>query len=136
MIFQRVLAADHWHSLFVWSGTATSNQQYDIIRRQMRKFLDDRSAGRFPMPNFHSLTEGDSMSRRFVALLAPSHGDPAEHQVAHYQALTNLTEGERKQLNDKFQFYDSEVDPSFRKWFWEVASASSGGSGNGVSLCD
>lgn len=102
----------------------------------MQKFLLDRSSSRFPMPNFHSLTEGESMSRRFVTLLAPSHGDPSEHQIAHYQALAELTDQQRERLNKKFVFYDPEVDPSFRKWFWNVASASSGGSGNGISLCD
>jgi hypothetical protein len=134
--FQRIIASDHWHSLFVWSGSSASDRQYDRLRQQMQKFLLDRISTRFPVPNFHFLAEGDSMSRRFVTLLAPSHGDPAEHQVAHYQALAEFTDLQRERLNKKFHFYDPETDPSFRKWFWGVASASNGGSGSGVSLCD
>ena len=86
------------------------------------------------MPTLHLVSEGDSMSRRFTSLLSPSHADPAQHQVAHFPALEHLTEEELSQLRSKFRFHDPSVDPSFRQWFWEVASAAS--TGKGVSLCE
>ena len=82
------------------------------------------------------LNETDSMSRRFTSLLAPSHGDLIEHQVEHYHELANLSKEELTKLNLRFRFYDPEEDPSFRKWFWEVASAASTLGTDGVSLCD
>lgn len=88
------------------------------------------------MANLHVLTETDSMSRRFTALLAPSHGDPVEHQLAHFPALAELSKDELAKLHSRFKFYDPEADPSFRKWFWQVASASGSGKEDGVSLCD
>jgi len=102
----------------------------------MKQFLLERSEGRFPMPNMHLLTETDSMSRRFTALLAPAHGDPVEHQLAHFPAMALLSTEEQTKLLSRFRFYDPESDPSFRKWFWEVASAASSSREEGVSLCD
>ena len=87
-------------------------------------------------PNLHLLTQNDSMSRRFTALLAPAHGDPVEHQLAHNTALAQLSVQEQTKLNDRFRFYNPDSDPSFRKWFWEVASAASASREEGVSLCD
>jgi len=88
------------------------------------------------MPQLHVVAEGDSMSRRFTALLAPSHGDPLDHQVAHFPALASLTQEEIAALRSKFRFYDSTTDPSFRSWFWNVASATSASKDEGVSLCE
>lgn len=133
---QRIIAADHSHNLFVWSGSATLATAYDGIREQLKKFLLDRSHKRFPMPNLYALTEADSMSRRFIALLAPSHGDPVEHQLAHFQALALLSTEEQMKLQSRFRFHDPESDPSFRKWFWEVASAASTSGSEGISLCE
>lgn len=79
----------------------------------------------------------DSMSRRFTTLLAPLHGDPVEHQLAHFPALAQLSKDEQTQLRSRFKFYDPESDPSFRTWFWQVVSASNGSAGKqGTSLCD
>jgi hypothetical protein len=102
----------------------------------MKKFLLDRSRDRFPMPNLYLLAEADSMSRRFTSLLAPAHGDPVEHQLAHFQALAQLSTEEQTKLHSRFRFYDPDSDPSFRKWFWEVASAASASGAEGLSLCD
>lgn len=88
------------------------------------------------MPNMHMLTQTDSMSRRFTALLAPAHGDPVEHQLAYFPALAQLSAEEQAKLHSRFHFYDPESDPSFRKWFWGVASAASDNRGEGISLCD
>ena len=133
---QRIIAADHFHSLFVWSGSATLDPKYDEIRQQLQQFLLDRSEDRFPMPNLHVVSQNDSMSRRFTALLAPAHGDPVEHQLAHNTALALLSVQEQAKLNARFRFYNPESDPSFRKWFWEVASAASASREAGISLCD
>jgi hypothetical protein len=133
---QRIIVADYFHSLFVWSGIATLDTKYDVIRQQLQQFLLERAEGRFPMPNLHLLTQNDSMSRRFTALLAPAHGDPVEHQLAHNTALAQLSVQEQTKLNDRFRFYNPDSDPSFRKWFWEVASAASASREEGVSLCD
>jgi hypothetical protein len=76
------------------------------------------------------------MSRRFTSLLGPSHGDPVEHQLAHFHALTRLTPTELAKLHSRFRFYDPESDPSFRKWFWNVASAASTCGTVGISLCE
>jgi hypothetical protein len=106
------------------------------VRQALKKFLLERSRSRFPMPSLHMLGEGDSMSRRFTSLLAPSHGDPVEHQFAHFPALSLLTASDLEALRSKFQFYDSDADPSFRTWFWRVASATSESQEKGLSLCD
>ena len=122
---QCVIAADHYHSLFVWSGQETRGASYDAVRRQFKDLLPEQSKDRFPMLTFHLVSEGDSMSRRFTSLLSPSHADPPQHQVAHFSALEHLTEEELSHLRSKFRFHDPSVDPSFRQWFWDVASASS-----------
>lgn len=88
------------------------------------------------MPHFYTLTEGDSMSRRFTARLAPSHADPPEHQVVHFPALSALSAVELTALREKFRFYDEATDASFRSWFWSVASASSTAREAGLSLCE
>ena len=133
---QRIIVADHWHYMFVWSGSSTLNPQYDVIREQLKLFLMDRSQHRFPRPNLYVLSEGDSMSRRFTSLLGPSHGDPVEHQLAHFQALTRLTPEELVKLHSRFRFYNPQSDPSFRNWFWNVASAASTCGTVGISLCN
>ena len=87
------------------------------------------------MPQLHILREGDSMSRRFTALLAPSHADSPDHQMAHFPSLSRLSSQTLTDLRAKFRFHDPDADPSFRKWFWDVSSAASSG-GLGVSLCE
>ena len=122
--------------MFVWSGSEAVISEFDCIREKLHDFLRARARNRFPQPSMYMLNESDSMSRRFTSLLAPSHGDPVEHQVAHFNALTNLSQDELKKLHDRFRFYEPDSDPSFRKWFWEVASAANTQDTNGVSLCD
>lgn len=96
----------------------------DHIRTFLKEYLLERSYQRFPMPHIHILYENDSMSRRLTSLLAPSHGDPIEHQIAHYPALAyQLSITEQQQLQSKFTMYDPLSDPSFRTWFWNVTSA-------------
>jgi hypothetical protein len=122
--------------MFIWSGSETLSPTYDSIRAELQSFLLARSRNRFPCPNQYTLTETDSMSRRFTSLLGPSHGDPVEHQVAHFHSLTLLTPDELTKLHSRFRFYDPLTDPSFRTWFWDVASAASICGTHGVSLCD
>lgn len=102
----------------------------------MKNLLLERAEKRFPMPQLHVLSEGDSMSRRFTALLAPSHADPLDHQIAHFPALSTLSPQELTAIHSKFRFYDPSTDASFRNWFWEVASATSASKDEGLSLCD
>jgi hypothetical protein len=112
------------------------SSEFDIVREHMKKFLLERAEKRFPMPQLHMLSEGDSMSRRFTALLAPSHADPLDHQLAHFPALASLSSDDLTALQLKFRFYDPSTDASFRNWFWEVASATSVSKDEGLSLCD
>ena len=88
------------------------------------------------MPKLHLLSEGDSMSRRFTSRLSPSHADPPEQQLAHFPALASLSADELLALRSKFRFYDPAADPSFRGWFWGVASAASASKDMGLSLCE
>jgi hypothetical protein len=131
---QCVIASDHYHSLFLWSGQDARGISYDAVRCQFRELLLKQAQDRFPMPTLHIVSEGDSMSRRFTSLLSPSHADPPQHQVAHFPALEHLSENELADLRAKFRFQDPKVDPSFRQWFWDVSSAAS--TGQGVSLCE
>jgi hypothetical protein len=133
---KRIIAADHWNNMFIWSGSERIRRDFDFIREKLKKFLVARSKYRFPQPNMYMLSETDSMSRRFTSLLAPSHGDPVEHQLTHFHALTHLSQDELKKLHFRFRFYDSDSDPSFRKWFWKVASAANALGSEGTSLCD
>lgn len=132
-VLQATIAADHYMNLFVWSGRAAEND--NDSRDYLRQWLEERTKDRFPAPQLHMLTESDSMSRRFTSLLAPSHADPVDHQIAHFPQLSRLSADELTQLRAKFRFHDPEADPSFRQWFWDVSSASSTG-GSGVSLCE
>lgn len=102
----------------------------------MQEFILERSKSRFPMPKLHILSEGDSMARNLTARLAPSHADPPEQQLAHFPALSSMSAGELVALRSKFRFYDPAVDPSFRGWFWGVASAASASKDEGLSLCE
>jgi hypothetical protein len=120
----------------VWSGNGVVGPEYDGIRRQCKEFLLERSKNRFPMPHFHTLAEGDSMSRRFTARLAPSHADPEDHQMVHFPALSDLSGAELTALREKFIFYDEATDNSFRRWFWNVSSATSNAREEGLSLCE
>jgi Sec23/Sec24 trunk domain/Sec23/Sec24 zinc finger len=131
----RIIAADHHDSLFVWSGRGTVGPEYDATRQHCKEFLLARSKTRFPSPSLHMLTEGDSMSRRFTTRLAPSHADPHEQQLVHFPALASLSPTEMQDLRGKFRFYDASTDASFRRWFWGVASASSNARNEGMSLC-
>jgi len=131
-----VIAADHHDGLFVWSGHETVGADHDAIRQNCVEFLNERAYNRFPMPELYMLSEGDSMSRRITALLAPSHADPPEQQLVHFPALANLTPAELNALREKFRFYDASSDASFRVWFWSVASASSNARKEGLSLCE
>jgi Sec23/Sec24 zinc finger/Sec23/Sec24 trunk domain len=131
-----IIAADHQDNLFVWSGQGTLSSDYDHIRDHFKNFLLERSLKRFPMPKLHMLSEGDSMSRRFTSILSPSHADPPEQQLAHFPALASLSSEELCALRSKFRFYDPHSDPSFRGWFWGVASAASASKEIGLSLCE
>jgi hypothetical protein len=133
---QCILAGDQYYVLFVWSGRDTFDSRFDEVREHFKDFLLKRSVNRFPMPMLHILREGDSMSRRFTALLGPSHGDPVDHQLTNFPALASLTPSELAKVQSKSQVYDSTADPSFRTWFWNVASASGSTNNDGISLCD
>lgn len=132
-----ILAGDHYFALFLWSGQSTLDAKFDGVRDYLKDFLLRRSQNRFPCPTLHVLEENSSMSRRFTALLAPSHGDPIEHQLANFPALGNLSPTELTQLQSKFnRFYDPLADASFRSWFWRVASPTSSCKDEGISLCE
>lgn len=133
---QSVLAVDQFDNLFVWSGSKTLGSAYDPMRQACKDHLLRISYGRFPKPHLQMLKEGDSMSRRLTSRLAPAHGDPPEHQVAYFPALSHLSTQQLAALRAKFTFYDPNADPSFRRWFWQVASASSNASKEGCSLCE
>jgi len=120
-----IIAADHYDSVFIWTGKLLLNKRYDAIRDASKDFLLRRCSGRFPSPTLYILSEGDSMSRRLTSRVAPSHTDPTEQQLAHFPALASLPSRQFSSLLNKFQFYDDHSDPSFRRWFWNVASASS-----------
>jgi hypothetical protein len=131
-----ILVADHFYELFVWSGKSTQRSEYDAVRNHFKGFLAERNKDRFPVPALHVMNEDESMCRRFIALLAPSHADPVEHQLAYFPLLANLSSAQLASLQSKVKFYDSTTDSSFRNWFWSVSSASSQSKGDGVSLCD
>lgn len=133
---QSIVAADFHDEMFVWTGAGCAAARYDGIRDNFKAHLYEVAQNRFPKPLLHELTEGDSMSRRFTARLAPSHADPVDNQMLHFPALSVLKQTELESLRHKFKFYDSESDASFRKWFWSVASASNVSRLDGTSLCD
>jgi hypothetical protein len=118
-------------------GKGVIGPEYDEIQKQCKEFLLERSKNRFPMPHFHMLTEGNSMSRPFSACLAPSHADLEEdHQMAHFPALFGLSATDLTALCKKFRFYDEVSDNSIRRWFWSIASTSSNARDEGLSLCE
>ena len=129
-----VLAVDFHDELFIWSGQKTLGPEFDAKRKTCYNHLLHLSRDRFPRPVIHFLKEGDSMSRRVTARLAPAHMDPPEHQIAYFPALQALHPTTLQGLISKFRF-SSSSDPSFRAWFWKVAAASSKEGNHGVSLC-
>jgi hypothetical protein len=130
------VAADFHDELFVWTGANCTAARYDGIRGKFKAYLEEISKHRFPKPVLHELKEGDSMSRRFTARLAPSHADPVDNQLLHFPALATLKPSALQNLRSKFKFYDSNSDASFRTWFWGVASASNISRLDGTSLCE
>lgn len=75
------------------------------------------------MANVIELREGNSMCRKLIRMLIPSHGDAYEQQLIHNPDLKSLSEAELTALRAKFQVYDSINDPCFRHWFWRIAKA-------------
>jgi hypothetical protein len=130
------VAADFHDELFVWTGANCAAARYDGIRDKFKAHLLKTSRQRFPMPQIYDLREGDSMSRRFTARLAPSHADPVDNQLLYFPALSTLKPVALESLRSKFKFYDSTSDASFRSWFWGVASASNVSRLDGTSLCE
>jgi hypothetical protein len=131
-----IVAADFHDALFVWTGANCTASRYDGIRDKFKDYLLEISKRRFPKAVLHDLKDGDSMSRRFTARLAPSHADPVGNQLVHFPALSTLTPVALEALRSKFKFYDSNSDASFRSWFWGVASASNVSRLDGTSLCE
>ncbi len=127
-----VLAVDCFDTLIIWSGKNTLHASYDCLRKASLEFLTQRSRYRFPAPSLYELTEGESMCRKLLHRLAPSHGDPPEHQLEYFPALKTLSAERLNVLRAKFRFYDADTDPSYWKWFWAVVKKDSGGR----SLCD
>jgi hypothetical protein len=120
----------------VWSGKRCKGSDFDKHRKQYQQFLLQRSKNRFPMPKIEMLVDGDSMSRRFTAELAPSHADSYEQQIANFPELSSLSKPELKSLRSRFKFYEESADASFRTWFWNVSSATNVSRDDGMSLCD
>mmetsp|Transcript_10954 Transcript_10954/g.16445 ORF Transcript_10954/g.16445 Transcript_10954/m.16445 type:complete len:1000 (+) Transcript_10954:41-3040(+) len=134
-----VLAMDHYDNLLVWQGKSIPKDAEHIeeVMDCIRSYVLQRAQDRFPSPQIHYLREGDSMSRRLTARLAPSHKDPQEQQVALCPALASLSEIELDSLRNKFRWHDTTGDDvSFRRWFWDVASASAKLGTEGRSLCE
>jgi hypothetical protein len=136
LCLQSVVAADHYHNVFIWSGRLAKASQFDQARSVARDFLLQRCKNRFPMAVLHELIEGESMGRRFLSLLSPSHGDPLDHQLANFPRLAQLSSDELAAIRSKYRFYDASTDPSFRDWFWSVAGATSISKEYGLSLCE
>ena len=124
---ESVLAVDAHDSLFVWSGKAVLNEDYDPLRKACMSFLLDRSKRRFPAPKLYGLIEGDPMCRKLTTRLVPSHGDPHEHQLAHYTDLKLLSSNSIDLLRAKFRVYDPKNDSSFQSWFWKAVKVVHGG---------
>lgn len=88
------------------------------------------------MPKLEMLMDGDSMSRRFTSELAPLHADEEEHQLANFAELENLSDKALESVRSRFEFYEESADASFRKWFWNVSSATNVSRDDGMSLCE
>ena len=132
-----VIAADNYHTQIIWTGREVmGDPQHDKLSQNCRTLLQQRSQYRFPHPQLHVVSENDSMSRRFTALLAPSHGDPVDYSITSFPALAQLSTEELEAVRRKFVFYDPETDPSFRSWFWDVVGATSKSKEEGVSLIE
>lgn len=145
-----IIAGDHHDSLFVWSGRALNQKSVvgsiENIRQVCTNYLLEQTKHRFPCPRLYVVGEGDSMARRFTSRLSPTHLDPPEQQIAHFTNLNTLMEDELMHLRNKFYYFgthsnngdgnnNDQNNSSFRRWFWNVASASSKVSLEGVSLC-
>lgn len=131
-----IVAADFHDTMFIWSGAECTANRFDRIRDKFEETLLEASQNRFPQPKLYFIEDGDSMSRKFTARLAPSHADPIDNQILHFPQLSELKPETLKKLRSKFIFYDSESDESFRTWFWRVASASNSSRLDGLSLCE
>lgn len=135
-----VLTMDHYDNLLVWQGKSISkdgDEHFEGVMDCIKSFALHRAQDRFPSPQIHYLQEGNSMSRRLTARLAPSHKDPQEQQIALCPALACLSEIELETLRNKFRWHDTTGDDiSFRRWFWDVASASAKLGTEGRSLCE
>ncbi|CAJ1950520.1 unnamed protein product [Cylindrotheca closterium] len=131
-----IVAADHYDYLYIWSGKGCEGEDYEEIRKHCRRYVWRRAKTRFPMPQVAMLNDGDSMSRRFTAELAPSHADSEERQIASFPQLAALPPKALKSLRSRIKFYDKNADASFHTWFWNVSSATNVSKEEGMSLCD
>jgi hypothetical protein len=128
-----VLACDNYDSMFIWSGRATLGTEFDNTREECKQFLRKRAKDRFPSPQLHLLSENDSMSRRLVSRLVPSHHDGPDQQLIHFPALKSLDDAILKTIRAKFRIYDSSSDTSFNIWFSNVFKNEGR---DGSSLCE
>lgn len=101
------------------------DKSYDFLRDAAKEFLKNELHDVFPSPTLVELHEGDSMCRKLIRMLIPSHGDVYEQQLKDYSELRLLSEEEIIALRGKFKMYDSINDPCFRHWFWRVVRARS-----------
>jgi hypothetical protein len=135
-----IIVADMFDSIVIWSGKSideNSEVNLNATFECIKAFVRERCEGRFPSPQVHVLREGESMSRKLTSRLVPSHKDPPEQQTALFPALASLPSKNLEGLRGKFRYHDSAGDDSsFRKWFWDVASASAEVSTLGRSLCE
>jgi len=97
------IAADAHDTTFLWHGK--SSPPMLLTHPNPSEWLHTRSSHRFPAADHHTFTEGDSMQRRFVAHLAPSHGDTCDTP-----SFSNLS------VKAKFTIYDPKVDSSYNYW--------------------
>eukprot|EP00934_Nitzschia_sp_Nitz4_P008799 Nitzschia sp. Nitz4//scaffold301_size22573//4197//6998//NITZ4_008550-RA/size22573-processed-gene-0.17-mRNA-1//1//CDS//3329547004//8789//frame0 len=131
-----IIAADQHVVQFVWSGKEVATSEFDEYRENFKNILAQKALNRFPLPEIHMLSDGDSMSRRFTTRLAPSHADSQDHQLANFPELSALSEEVLERLRGRFKFYDASSDASFRAWFWGVSSATNASREDGMSLCE
>jgi len=125
-----VISADNHDSMFIWRGKASSPSE--LLQTNGTEWLRARSHNRFPTPTLHTFSEGNSMERRLLTRLSPSHGDTKEDQCADFEDFAKLSDNMQNAVREKFRFYDNNADKSYRRWINSIVNSSP----DGISLVD
>ena len=112
---QNSIACDQYTRLFVWRGSAASEES----EATCLTWLKQRAARRFPVPVVERCAESNSMGRYVVSRLNPTQNDNAEEQVASFPALGNLSREDLEALRRKFLRTDI---PSLKQWLRAVVA--------------